>query len=221
MTYSSSLSDDPTPLILDTSVLINLHASRHGEHILAAVPNDVLVPEIVAWELEHETSKLNGEHQFLRELVAAGKVKVALLTEHEYEAYATIVAGRTSLGDGEAATIAVAAARNLKAVIDERKGRQKAEIECAGRIPGWSLDLFRHPRILATLGDDTATEALYLALRDGRMRIHDDHCDHVVGLIGLERALECNSLPGYKMRREKWDKKLLSANGTTRTMNKA
>ena len=108
-------------------------------------------------------------------------------------------------------SIAVAAFRNLIAVIDERKGRLQAQTHCAGRIPGWSLDLFRHPQIVGALGDDDATEALYLALRDGRMRIHDDHCDHVVGLIGLKRALECNSLPGYKTRRQKWESDLLSA----------
>ena len=69
MSCSSSLSDITNPLVLDTSVLINLHACKYGERILAAIPNDILVPEIVAGELEHETSRRNGEHDFLYSLV--------------------------------------------------------------------------------------------------------------------------------------------------------
>tara|TARA_R110002110_G_scaffold213191_2_gene426373 strand:+ start:3864 stop:4526 length:663 start_codon:yes stop_codon:yes gene_type:complete len=204
MTYSSSLADDSIPLIIDTSVLINLHASTHGRRILAAVPNDVLVPEIVAAELEHETSKVNGEHQFIQELATSGKVRLVALSEPEYEVYATLVSGTSSLGDGEAATIAVAACRHHLPVIDERKGRLRAQALCAGRLTGWSLDLFRHPRVVAALGAADAIDALYLALRDGRMRIHEDHCDHVVDLIGVQHALECNCLPSYKTRRGHW-----------------
>lgn len=204
MTYSSSLANDPSPLILDTSVLINLHASQHGGRILTAIPNDVIVPEIVATELGHETSKLNGEHVFLQSLAASGVVKIVPLTEEECEAYAALVSGSVSLGDGEAATIAVAASRKCVPVIDERKGRLQAKTRCNGRMPGWSLDLFRHPRSIRELGEAQSSEAVYLALRDGRMRIHDDHCDHVVGLIGPGRALECNSLPNYKVRCEAW-----------------
>lgn len=59
MTYLSSLIEDASPLVLDTSVLINLHASTYGARILAALPNHALVPSIVATELAHETSKAN------------------------------------------------------------------------------------------------------------------------------------------------------------------
>lgn len=204
MTYSSSLANEPSPLILDTSVLINLHASRHGGRILTALPHDILVPEIVAGELEHETSKINGEHQFIQELGASGKVRLIGLSEREYEVYATLVSGSPSLDDGEAATIALAACRKHLPVIDERKGRLRAQALCRGRLPGWSLDVFRHPRVVAVLGATDSIDALYFALRDGRMRIHEDHCDHVVSLIGVPRALECNSLPGYKVRRKEW-----------------
>ncbi|MGY4379505.1 putative nucleic acid-binding protein [Bradyrhizobium sp. i1.3.6] len=58
MSCSSSLIDIADPLILDTSVLINLHACKYGERILASIPNDVVVSEIVAGELEHETGRL-------------------------------------------------------------------------------------------------------------------------------------------------------------------
>lgn len=43
MSCSSSLIDVADPLVLDTSVLINLHACKYGERILAAIPNDTLI----------------------------------------------------------------------------------------------------------------------------------------------------------------------------------
>jgi len=57
MTISSSLMNDETPLVLDTSVLINLHACTYGERILSALPHGIVIPQIVANELEHETSR--------------------------------------------------------------------------------------------------------------------------------------------------------------------
>ena len=80
MSCSSSLIDITVPLVLDTSVLINLHASKYGEQLLAAIPNDIFVTEIVAGELEHETSRRNGEHGFLYSLVENRTVTLAGLT---------------------------------------------------------------------------------------------------------------------------------------------
>lgn len=80
MTYSNSLSDDTVPLVLDTSVLINLHASRCGIDILTSIPNPIVVANIVAGELENETSRRNGEEAFLRALSAAGHVTLVDLS---------------------------------------------------------------------------------------------------------------------------------------------
>ena len=204
MKFSSSLTDDLRPLVLDTSVLINLHASTFGERILRAVPNDIVVPTIVANELEHETSRRNGERSFLHGLRANGCVTLADLTEEEYARFSILTSGSSSLDDGEAATIAIAADRGLHCLIDEKKGRARAIASMGELEPAWSLDLMRHPQVVATLGSTQSADALYLALRDGRMRIHEDHCNHVVDLIGTRRALECRSLPGYKVRQLDW-----------------
>jgi predicted nucleic acid-binding protein len=92
MTYSNSLTDSLTALVLDTSVLINLHASTYGSIILNSLPCNILIPEIVAMELEHETSKNNGEHQFIHDLLAEGKVKIIVLDEREYKIVECLVA---------------------------------------------------------------------------------------------------------------------------------
>lgn len=193
-----------TPLVLDTSVLINLDSSRFGERIVGALPHDIIVPEIVVSELLGEDVKCNSTHRFVQEIVATSKVSIVALTGSEYRLFGRLVSGKLSLDDGEAATIAIGFCRGYLPIIDERKGRQEARSCLGGKCPGWSLCLFRHPRVVASLGRRRATEALYFALRDGRMRVHESHCDEVVNLIGAQRALECYSLPGYKVRRVQW-----------------
>ena len=200
MSCSSSLIDIVGPLVLDTSVLINLHACKDGERILTAIPNDIVVPEIVAEELEHKTSRRNGEHRFLHGLVTGGIVTLATMTDAEYEIFGDLTTASPSLDDGEAATIAIAAARHVLPVIDERRGRIRASALMKARTPGWSLDLFRHPTAIAVLGDQLAVEALYRALRDGRMRIPLENADGVISLIGMERSRDCTCLPGYRDR---------------------
>lgn len=200
MSCSSSLIDIADPLVLDTSVLINLHACKYGERILAAIPNDIVVPDVVAGELKHEVSRRNGEFTFLNSLIANGIATIANLTNAEYELFQMLTSTSPSLDDGEAATIAVAMTRYLLPVIDERRGRTRAEILSKARAPGWSLDLFRHPTAIAALGDQPAVEALYLALRDGRMRIPLESADGVVALIGMKRSRDCTCLPGYRER---------------------
>jgi len=208
MTFASSLTDERRPLVLDTSVLINLHASTYGVRILDAVPNEILIPRVVADELEHETSRRNGENSFLFDLIDSGAVARVDLTEEEFYEFSVLTSGSPSLGDGEAATIAVTKIRGLRCLIDEKKGRVRAKISMCEEEPAWSLDLMRHPQVVAALGSMQSIEALYLALRDGRMRVHDDHCNQVVDLIGTQRALDCRSLPGYKIRRLNWQAKL-------------
>ena len=205
MTYSSYLTDNLISLVLDTSVVINLHASQFADRIVDALPNKILVPEIVAAELCHEASQAKGEHRFIQDMVAIGKVCLIPLNEREYRLFGNLVSGSRSLGDGEAATIAIGVCRGNLPIIDERKGRRRAHAHLCGEHPGWSLDLFRHPRVVAALGEKGAAEALYLALRDGRMRIPEARCDQVVRLIGVQRAIECKSLPGYKVRRLQWE----------------
>ncbi len=198
MTFSSSLIDDPRPLVVDTSVLINLHACTFGERILMAIPNAIVVPNIVADELDTETGRRNGDHGFLHSLVGRGKISIVAMTDDEYVLFADLTSGTSSLDDGEAATIAVAARRGLRAVIDERKGRAQAVARMGGEEPGWTLDLLQHPVAHRSLGDATLTEAIYLALCEGRMRIPQERGDAIVALIGLERALRCTCLPNYK-----------------------
>ena len=198
MTYSSSLIDERKPFALDTSVLINLHACTLGDQILAAIPNDIVVPRIVAEELENETSRENGEQNFLFDLITNHKVTVVDLAGKELELFEDLTSGSPSLDDGEAATIAIAVRRELLPVIDEKKGRKCAAKLLNRQNPAWSLDLLRHPVVLGALPETQCTNALYLALRDGRMRIPREKSRTIINILGINRALECRCLPNYK-----------------------
>ncbi len=205
MVYSNSLASDGRSLVLDTSVLINLHGCTLGEPILEALPNNILVAGVVVEELESETSRRNGEHSFLNKLIGNGKVERVELTKDETSLFQRLVAGSSSLDDGEAATIAVAYNRQVLPVVDERRGRNWIS-ESSMTVPTcWSLDLLLHPQVKAALGAARVVEAVYLALRNARMRVPDEFCDDVVALIGEERAIECNCLPGYKRRKQAWE----------------
>lgn len=204
MTCLSSLSDNLTPLVPDTSVLINLHACSFGEQVLRAIPNDIILPDRVVAELNHETSHTNGENGFIQRLISEQVVKVVQLNDAAYCNFETLIRSPGSLDDGEAATIAVAAAMGFVPVVDERKGRARAEGLMNGQAPAWSLDLLVHPAVKEAISDENFIEAIYLALRVGRMRIDEDRCEAVAKLIGFERALTCNSLPGFKKRKSAW-----------------
>lgn len=212
MICSSSLADDPIPLVLDTSVLINLHACSFGEKILAAIPNVIVVPEIVRKELGHETSRINGEHRFLEDLLTRQQIHLSSLDDDGWAIFEKLTTTSPSLGDGEAATIATAAINAYRPVIDDAKGRKRA-LELSQITAAWSLDLLIHPDVRDGLENEGYIEAVYLALRDGRMRIDEERCDSVVRLIGTARALQCPSLPGFKARREHWEKAIKRMDG--------
>lgn len=198
MTSSSSLSEIHQPLVLDTSALINLHACAYGERVLQALPNDIIIPNTVAEELEKETSRKGGERSFLKAMAAKKVLSIVDMTDDEYELFGKLVVGPPSLDDGEAATIAIAATRAFQPVIDEKKGRTCAAAPPYSLQSSWSLDLLEHPSVVGYLGDQAAQDAIYLALRDGRMRIPTERSDAVISRIGLRRALDCSSLPGFK-----------------------
>ncbi len=196
MSSSSFESSALPPKIVDASGFIGLRACKHGEQILSVIPNEIIVARAVEGELNRATSLSSGDQAFIERLVEREIVTITDFTDEEYELFGELI---SDIGDGEAATIAIAAKRKFLAVIDDQKGRTQAAAHLKAD-PVWSLDLFRHSAVLAELGEADATEALYLALRDGRMRIPPERAEEVIALIGEDRARECKCLPNYKAR---------------------
>lgn len=185
------------PLVLDASVAINLNATGNCIRILDAIPNPVVILDIVSRELEAGRVKGRSDADVVAALVASGRVEIAsLCAECEGNFLAMVCgSGSATLDDGEAATIAWAVAHGGTPIIDEKKGLAI----CQDRFPsvqaGTTTDIFAHDRVLAELGQDDLSDAIFNALTSARMRVQDRHIPWVIDLIGRERALQCQSLP--------------------------
>ena len=95
-------------------------------------------------------------------------------------------------GLGKACSIAER--RNAIAVIDEKRARSfLPQTQLASTV-----DILAHPSAETTLGSVGHARAVYNALKNSRMSARMDQRDWLVNKIGLERAGNCNSLPGFK-----------------------
>jgi predicted nucleic acid-binding protein len=192
------LTDPPDFITADTSAIINLNATGRAAEILRALPNRLMVVDVVHRELEEGRVRGRRDADLLEALVAADLAQIAELGDVAAVHFEKLVVGpaASTLDDGEAATISCAVARGGIAILDERKATRL----CADLFPdlcvACTVDLLRHPRVQDRLGRDALVDAVFRALRDGRMRVFPHHIEWVVGLIGPERAAECASLPG-------------------------
>jgi predicted nucleic acid-binding protein len=191
------LTDITTPLVADTSVIINLIATGCAAAIVRALPTGLVVVNVVPAELD--VGRRNGRHNSdrLNELVDVGLVEIVNLGDVAMQHFTELVIGpaTATLDDGEAATIAYAVERAGTALIDERKAIRI----CADRFPrlriGSTVDILIHPEVQRHLDAETLATAVFNALQHGRMRVLPHHLEHVVSLIGQERAAQCQSLP--------------------------
>lgn len=184
-------------IIADASVAINLNASGQALEILGALRCHVAITDNVEAELLEDSRPGRQDAALLAELVAANRIRIVSLNQPALEVFGGLVAGSTTetLDDGEAATIACSVTHGAVPVIDERKGRRI----CNQRFPGVRLlstaELFMQPAVEAALGHDALRDAVFRALQTARMRVLPDYVAWVVALIGIDRALQCPSLP--------------------------
>lgn len=197
MGLPNCLLDPSKPLVLDASVAINLNATGSCVRILDAIPNPVVILDIVSRELEAGRAKGRTDADVVAALVVSGRVEIAsLCAECEGNFLAMVCgSGSATLDDGEAATIAWAVAHGSTPVIDEKKGLSI----CQDRFPSvqaaTTTDIFAHDRVLAELGRGDLGDAIFNALIAARMRVQERHIPWVIDMIGSSRAQRCNSLP--------------------------
>jgi len=157
-------------LVLDASVVINLLATdRGGSNV------DSVLAEL-------ETNQLLA----IRELGAQGLEDFAAMTE------GTI---RDTLGDGEAATLALAAEIGAVAVIDENKAARIARERYRDNSMTLlnSLDLLACQAVQQAFRDDL-TAMVLRALQLARMRVPIPFEAWVLDLIGPEEFQRCTSI---------------------------
>jgi predicted nucleic acid-binding protein len=114
---------DAGPLVLDACTVINLAACEGWKAILSAVGfHGVLAPAVAeeAISVADPDPEAPPDRIDLRRLAEAGVLRVELLDEHET---ATWVALAGQLGDGEAASLALAEHRGWPLATDDRKAR--------------------------------------------------------------------------------------------------
>ena len=190
--------DDPSvPLILDTSVAININSTGCAARLLAALPHECFLVDVVVDELSQGYSNPSRATEVPSIWMARSPLKFVQLGERGLREFERLVSGDSvnTLDDGEAATISYAIQEGAAAIIDE----QKAHRICSQRFPrlssGSSLDIFAHPAVEEELGHQGLADAIYHALMNARMSVLAHHRDWVVSLIGRTRAAECRSLP--------------------------
>lgn len=184
------------PVVADSSVVINLNATRRAEAILEALSNQVLVTEQVLGELR---SCRGGEHPdsaLLAELIAGGSVETVQIGESGEADFISLVSGAASetLGDGEAATIAKALEVEGLALLDDRKALRICTEKFPNLPTSGTVDLLRDPRLTEALTERQLADAVFHAARDARMHVPAPHGRWVVELLGKDRALLCPSL---------------------------
>ncbi len=192
------LTDPNLPLVADSSTVINLIATGCAPTIIRAVPNRIVVVDVIPGELDtgRQRGRVHAE-RLQRELVSAGHVEIVALSDAGWLHFERLVAGPApqTLDDGEAATIAYALERGAVAIIDEKKGTRL----CASRFPRLgvvsTVDVLLHPEVRHKLGDAAFSDAVFAALRDARMAVFPHHLDEIVRIIGAQRATQCLSLP--------------------------
>ncbi len=198
MASLSSLTDAQALLVADASTIISVNATGCARRVIKALPNRVVVVDIVSGELEEGRQRKRQDADLLKKLVDAGHVEIVQLDAKGEEYFEQLVVGaaQMTLDDGEAATIAYAVANNGIALIDEKKANRI----CAERFPelrlACTVDIFMHPDVQNDLGKDALADTVFNALCNGRMRVLPQHVEWVIALIGAERARLCTSLPG-------------------------
>lgn len=197
MASSTLLNDSAVPLIADTSAIINLNSTGHAPEIVRALPNKLVVVDVVPGELDEGRERGRQDAELLNSLVAAGLIEIVKLNDTCAIHFEKLVVGPASmtLDDGEAATIAYAFVHEGIAIIDERKATRI----CGEMFPelriGSTVDILAHPDVWRSLGKQLLAEGVLNALRNGRMRVPPHHIEWVVDLIGPEQAATCPSLP--------------------------
>ena len=199
MARQSCLDDLTVPVVADTSIVINLNASGYAPAILEALPNRFLVVSEVEREFPEDRQTGRTDAVALAQWVASGQAEVVRLGERGMERFHDLVSGSAArtLDDGEAATIAYALETEPPAIplIDERKANRICAERFAALVTGSTVDLLAQDDVRAALGPERLAEAVFNALRHGRMRVLPRHLQWVVDLMGPERARQCKSLP--------------------------
>ena len=205
MTFSSCLNKEDSQIALDSSVVINLLATGEAIAILEAVALPTIVADSVVREIGRGNVTGRPELVQLDALIASDLMRVVRPEGRALELFVGLVSGSTveSLGDGEAATIALAHETKSLAAIDEKKATRIVTSRFTGIRVATTIDLLAHSAVESGLGRERLADATLQALRVARMQVREHQFDWIVDLIGPENVPNCpslNRLAGHRLR---------------------
>lgn len=186
-----------TPIVIDTSVAINLAASGIGGAVLRSIPCQAFVVKNVVDEVAQGALTGGVDLAQLMEWQSHALLSQISMDEKSSRVFESLVIGRAAetLDDGEAATIAVAVTNRFMPVVDERKANRICRDRFPNQERATTVDLFSHDRVRSALGAESLATGVARALMKARMRVLPQHLEWIVRLIGAERAVLCHSLP--------------------------
>ena len=196
MTFSSCLIKDDTGIVLDASVIINLLATDRASEIVRSLGTTVVTTESVAREIQRGGALGRREYSGLNELIEKNVIEVCELGERSTEIFFGLVSGSAanSLGDGEAATLALSEERRYVAAIDERKATRMASEGFPLLKVATTIDILSYAGAQGGVSKDALSESVLSALKVAKMQVWDHQFEWVVNLIGLEAAKTCSTL---------------------------
>lgn len=196
MTFSSCLTNQKTALVLDASVVINLLATGHASTILQALAVPLIVTDSVVREIGRGTANDRPEPALLAELISNQVLEINELAGTALENFFDMVSGHTSnsLGDGEAATLALAYSNGFSAAIDEKKATRIAAERFEALKLVTTIDILAYEPVRESLGNEVLASATLRSLRQARMQVREYQFDWVAQLIGIENVGTCPSL---------------------------
>jgi predicted nucleic acid-binding protein len=203
MVFSSCLTEEDCELVLDSSVVINLLATGYAASILKALAMPVVLTGNVVREVEFGSSNGGQEVGLLREMIADQVLLIRELEGQALETFFALVSGPASesLGDGEAATLALAHARGCSAAIDEKKATRLATDRFTMMRLVTTVDILAHQGVRTGLGNTQLADAVFQALRVARMQVREQQFEWIARLIGPQNVEACSSLRRLARRR--------------------
>lgn len=187
----SKLKAGSTPLVLDASVVINLVASNCMDGILMSLKRPIIVTENVCAEFSKTTRDGRTPEQVIENLKTRRRIEVVRMSDEQFDTFLRLTGclPPDDLGDGEAATLACADGAGC-AVIDDSKAIRVATRDFPHQAIYCSLDLFCSEQVLSGLGRTTVAQAVYDAIKVGRMRVPHSWRGWISNMLGKARVAE-------------------------------
>lgn len=153
-------------LVLDASVVINLLATGRPWEILSRQGASAVVPEQVVAEVRRCPVTKKAFDDKRHPLRISPNVSVEALSIAELDLFVDLAA---FMGDGEAASIALAVSRNLSIAIDDRRARKIAGARFPALRLWWSTQLLRADGVKAVFSKEEAEGFIEAAIQLANM----------------------------------------------------